>query len=99
MTNPDEAKESIRIATEFLSLWLKDDREKAVRHIARVVHGADDHGRDRIITGLLNLNMLVILQLAQAHGTEDDEDMTAWAHEHLRRIAGELPDWDPEPEE
>ncbi|MEU1621752.1 hypothetical protein ABZ479_31200 [Streptomyces sp. NPDC005722] len=89
MTEPSKAEEATRLAIEFLTLWLEDDREGAARHIAGVVEGLDGAERMRMVAGLLNLNMFVVLDLAKARGAED---YRADAGAYLRHLAAHLPE-------
>jgi hypothetical protein len=86
-TNPATA--ATRVAIECLTLWMESDRLSAAEHIARLQHDPDGPGADRIITGLLNLSMLLVLELAKAQGAEDIRER---ASEYLRTLSPQLPD-------
>jgi hypothetical protein len=89
MTDPNPATAATRVAIEFLTLWLEQDRQVAAEHIVQVVNDPDGPGGTQAIIGLLNLSMIIELQLAKANGATD---LLAWAGEHLRGMSPELPE-------
>jgi hypothetical protein len=86
-----KATDATRVAIEFLTLWMEDDREAAARHIFGVTSGMDEPQRAEVIAGLLNLNMLTLFELAGASGAGADE-IQQWAGDHLRNMSPELPE-------
>jgi hypothetical protein len=88
-TNPGTV--ATRVAVECLTLWLESDRLSAATHIAKLTHDPDGPGADRIITGLLNLSMILVLDLAKERGANAD-DMPDKAMEYLRNFSRQLPE-------
>jgi hypothetical protein len=90
-TNPGTA--ATRVAVECLTLWLEpaSERLNAAKHIAELAHDPDGPGADRIITGLLNLSMWLVLDLAKERGATA-EDMRERAMEYLRDFSRQLPE-------
>jgi hypothetical protein len=89
MTDPNPATAATRVAIEFLTLWLEQDRQFAAEHIFEVVNDPDGPGTVQAIVGLLNLSMIIELQLAKANGATD---YLAWAGDHLRSMSPDLPE-------
>jgi hypothetical protein len=87
--NPGTA--ATRVAVECLTLWLESDRLNAAKHIAALRADPDGPGPDRIITGLLNLSMILVLELAKERGATAD-DMADKAMEYLRNFSRQLPE-------
>lgn len=77
-------------AVECLTLWLEpgdDARRYAARHIADLIHSDDGVGADRLIAGLLNLNMLLLAKVAEEEGVTD---IAGRSTEILRELAPRL---------
>ncbi|MBZ6110595.1 MULTISPECIES: hypothetical protein [Streptomyces] len=89
MTDQETAEDATRLAIEFLMQWMSDDRQAAAKHIAGVLHGENAPDPTRTVAGLLNLNMIVLFELAKAHGAED---YRAWAEEYLKQRALRMPE-------
>jgi hypothetical protein len=87
-----EPTSNTRLAVEFLTLWLERDRAAAAEHIAHVLNDPEEPDAASIIAGLLNLNMLTLLQLAKAQGAKTDEELYDRAGEILRDLAPHLPE-------
>jgi hypothetical protein len=87
--NPGTA--ATRVAIECLTLWLESDRLAAAKHIAELTHDPDGPGADRIITGLLNLSMVLVLDLAKERGATAEE-MVEKAMDYLRDFSRRLPE-------
>jgi hypothetical protein len=89
MKDPNPATAATRVAIEFLTLWLEDDRWVAAEHIYDVLHDPATPQTEAVIAGLLNLNMLFAFEAAKANGATD---YVAWVGEYLRRHSPELPE-------
>lgn len=90
-----EPTDVTRVAIECLTLWLErgdDARLNAAKHIADLTHERDGPGPDKIITGLLNLSMLLVFKVAQAEGATTKSDIAQRAHEILRELSPKLPE-------
>ncbi len=64
----------------------------AAKHIADLTHDPDGPGADRIITGLLNLSMWLVLSLAKEQGTETGDELNEKAGAFLRDSSRQLPE-------
>jgi hypothetical protein len=80
-----------RIAVEFLTLWMESDRRGAAKHISMLLNDPEEPETAEIVAGLLNLNMLILFELAKAHGATD-KDMRQKAGEILRDLSQQLPE-------
>jgi len=89
MTEPNEATAATRVAIEFLMLWIESNRSFAAEHILRVLDDPDGPGRERVVSGLLNLSMFLGFELAKANGAAD---YPAWVREYLGRLSPGLPE-------
>jgi hypothetical protein len=86
--------DNTRVAIECLTLWMEPDEEaryRAVQHISRLVHDADGPGAVNIISGLLDLNALLVTSLAKECGA-GEEDLRTMAGHFLRNLSLQLPD-------
>lgn len=84
-----QATDATRVAIEFLTLWMEQDRDGAAAHITDVLTGPDAPQTAHVVAGLLNLNMFTIFELAKANGAHD---AVAWAGEYLRGLSPQLPE-------
>lgn len=84
-----EGTDATRVAIEFLTLWMEDDRRGAAEHITNVL-GPQPEPVAAAIAGLLNLNMHALFALAKARGAEPD-DIRAWAGDYLKHLSPDLP--------
>lgn len=66
-------------------------RLRAAEHIAKVVHDPSGPGADTVITGLLNLNMMVLFMLVKEQGATA-ENMPERAAAVLRELSRQLPE-------
>jgi hypothetical protein len=66
-------------------------RHRAVEHIVRLQSGPEWPGDTKIITGLLNLSMLLVVQLAHERDPEA-EDLLEKARDILRDLSPKLPE-------
>jgi hypothetical protein len=82
------ATDATRIAIEFLTLWMEQDRNGAAEHITRVMTDPEGPQTAHVVAGLLNLNMFTIFELAKANGAAD---AVQWAGEYLRGLSPHLP--------
>lgn len=83
-----------KVAIEMLTLCMEpgaDARLRAAQHIAGVVHEPGGIGPDAVIAGLLNLNMLVLLQLVRERGATA-ENMLQQAGEFPRELSPQGPE-------
>jgi hypothetical protein len=83
------ATAAIRVAIEFLTLWLEGDRQRAAAHIKLVLEDPDGPDAASIIGGQGYLSMVLILELAKAQGAEDLHER---AGEILRELSRQLPE-------
>ena len=83
----DDATDATRVAIEFLTLWMEDDRLGAAAHITNVL-GPLPVTVANTIAGLLNLNMFTLFGLAKA---KDADNARVWAGEYLRGLSPDLP--------
>jgi hypothetical protein len=66
-------------------------RLRAAEHIAKVGHDPDGAGADTVITGLLNLNMMVLFMLVNEQGAMA-ENILERAAAVLRELSRQLPE-------
>jgi hypothetical protein len=78
-TNPANAAQ---VAVECLTLWLEQDRQRAIDHIAHLEVDPRGPGPTNLIVGLLNLSSWLVLTLASAQGATTDDE--------LRKKAGNI---------
>jgi hypothetical protein len=83
------ATAAIRVAIEFLTLWLEGDRQRAAAHIKMALGDPDGPDAASIIGGQGYLSMVLILELAKAQGAEDLHER---AGEILRELSRQLPE-------
>ena len=88
-----EPTAATRVAIECLTLWMEpaEARLRAAEHIAKVVHDPEGAGADTVITGLLNLNMMVLFMLVKEQGATA-ENMPERAAAVLRELSRQLPE-------
>jgi hypothetical protein len=87
-TNPIGA--NARVAVECLSLWLEQDRQQAIDHIANLQVDPSGPGPTNLIGGLLNLSSWLVLTLASAQGATNDEELREKAGVLLREFLRQL---------
>ncbi|MFJ6085119.1 hypothetical protein ACIQI8_27295 [Streptomyces sp. NPDC092369] len=83
---------STRLAVEFLTVWMEQNRQAAVEHIVSVLDSEGGPERDFAIAGLLNLGHFLVIQVAKANGAVGAEELTEAAHEYLAYLSVHLPD-------
>jgi hypothetical protein len=88
-TNPAAAT---RVAVECLTLWLEQDRQRAIDHIANLETDPSRLGPTNIIVGLLNLSSWLVLTLASAQGATTDDELRKKAGDILREFSRLLSD-------
>jgi hypothetical protein len=89
MREMNPATAAIRVAIEFLTLWLEDDRQRAAAHIRMALGDPDGPDAAAIIGGQCYLTMVLIIELAKAQGAEDLHER---AGEILRELSRRLPE-------
>jgi hypothetical protein len=89
-TNPATA--ATRVAVECLTLWLEQDRQRAVDHIANLELDPGGQGGTTIIVGLLNLSSWLVLTLAKERGAATDDELREKAGDVLRDFSRQLPE-------
>jgi hypothetical protein len=89
MQEMNPATAAIRVAIEFLTLWLEGDRQRAAAHITMALADPDGPDAASIIGGQCYLSMVFIIELAKAQGAEDLPDR---AGEILRELSRQLPE-------
>ena len=94
MDQPNLEADNTRVAIECLTLWMESDHEarrRAVQHISHLVHDADGPGAINIISGLLDLNMFLVMSLAKECGAGED-DLVTMGGDFLRNLSLHLAD-------
>jgi hypothetical protein len=89
MREMNAATAATRVAIEFLTLWLEDDRQRAAAHIRMALADPDGPDAASIVGGQCYLSMVLILELAKAQGAEDLRER---AGEILRELSRQLPE-------
>jgi hypothetical protein len=89
-TNPATA--TTRVAVECLTLWLEQDRQRAIDHIANLELDPHGSGPTNIIVGLLNLSSWLVLTLAKERGAATDDELRQKAGDILRDFSRQLPE-------
>jgi hypothetical protein len=92
MDDINPATASTRVAIEFLTLWMESGdtaRLSALQYIQRVLNEPDGPSAMSVISGLLNLSMFLLYELAEAQGAEDLQQR---ANEYLRNLSAQLPE-------
>jgi hypothetical protein len=89
MSEMNPATAAIRVAIEFLTLWLEDDHQRAAAHIRMALGDPDGPDAASIIAGQCNLGMILVLEVARAQGAEDLRER---AGEILRELSRQLPE-------
>ena len=89
MREMNPATAAIRVAIEFVTLWLEDDRQRAAAHIKMALEDPDGPDAASIIGGQGYLSRVFILELAKAQGAED---LYERAGEILRELSRQLPE-------
>jgi hypothetical protein len=69
-----------------------ESRLHAAQHIRGLIVEPDGPGAPQIITGLLNLNMMVLMELMEARNITP-EDMLKEADNYLREYSRRPPEW------
>jgi hypothetical protein len=72
-TNPASA--SARVAVECLTLWLEQDRQRAIDHISNLDADPAGPGPTNLIVGLLNLSAWLVLTLAKERGAATNDEL------------------------
>jgi hypothetical protein len=72
-TNPASA--SAQVAVECLTLWLEQDRQRAIDHVANLEVDPSGPGPTNLIVGLLNLSSWLVLTLAEERGAATDDEL------------------------
>jgi len=89
----DEKTVATRYGIECMTLWLEgDDPQQRARnavHLARLASDVDE--RNRMIPGLLNLALIVLVDLMSERGAVSEE-LVPRAREYLQRLATGLPE-------
>ena len=91
MSEMNPATTGTRIAVEFVTLWMEQDRLCAAEHIARILNDPDTPGAPLIVAGQCNLGMLLVLMLAKERGAGAD-DMKDKAREILQGLSRDFPE-------
>ena len=89
-TNPASA--SARVAVECLTLWLQQDRQRAIDHISNLDADPSGPGPTNLIVGLLNLSAWLVLTLAEERGAATDDELREKAGDILRDFSRQLPE-------
>jgi hypothetical protein len=92
MDEMNRANAATRVAIEFVTLWMEQDRMSAAAHIVEVLNDPNGPGAPRIIAGQCNLAILLVLMLAEVSGAVTDDDLQAKAREILQELARDLPE-------
>jgi hypothetical protein len=79
-----------RVAVEFLTLWMEQDRLNTAAHIAEVINDPNGPGAPSIVAGQCNLGMLLVLRLAKERGAVTAEELGAKADQILQELSLEL---------
>ena len=87
-TNP--AADANRVAVECLTLWLGQDRQRAIDHIAALEADPNGPGPTNLIVGLLNLSSWLVLTFASAQGATTDDELREKAGVILREFLRQL---------
>jgi hypothetical protein len=90
-----EPTDAARIGVEFLTLWLRpgtEARHDAAAHISSVLFDEDGPGAVKIIAGLLNLNMVVLMDFMKEKGATSGDEATEMAGNYLRGLSPQLPE-------
>jgi hypothetical protein len=89
MSEMNPATAATRVAIEFLTLWMEPDRERAAAHIRMALGDPDGPDAASIIAGQCNLGMILVLEVARAHGAADLRER---AGEILQELSRQLPE-------
>ena len=89
-TNPASA--SARVAVECLTLWLEQDRQRAIDHIAKLQVDPSGPGPTNLIVGLLNLSSWLVLTFASAQRATSEDELREKAGAILREFLRQLPE-------
>lgn len=84
--------QGIRLAVEFLNVWMESDRLAAAAHIAKVLEEPDGPDPIYAISGLLDLSNFLIYEIAKTRGATDKVTFNALAREYLANLSANLPD-------
>jgi hypothetical protein len=89
-TNPASA--SARVAVECLTMWLEQDRQRAIDHIAHLEVDPSGPGPTNLIVGLLNLSSWLVLTFASAQPATSEDELREKAGVILREFLRQLPE-------
>ena len=87
-TNPASA--SARVAVECLTMWLEQDRQRAIDYIANLEVDPSGPGPSNLIVGLLNLSSWLLISLAETQGEATDVELQERATNILRKLSQRL---------
>jgi hypothetical protein len=87
-TNPGPA--ATRVAVECLTLWLEQDRQRAIDHIANLEVDPSGPGPTNLIVGLLNLSSWLVLTFASAQRATSEDELREKAGVILREFLRQL---------
>jgi hypothetical protein len=73
-----------RVAVQCVTLWLEQDRQRAIDHIANLELDPSRPGPTNMIAGLLDLSSWLVLTLATSQGAETDDELREKAGRFLR---------------
>ena len=92
MSEMNPATAGTRIAIEFVTLWMEQDRLCAAEHIARILNDPDTPGAPLIVAGQCNLAMLLVFMLARERGARTADQLRTRAGEILQELSQDLPE-------
>jgi hypothetical protein len=79
-----------RIAIEFLTLWMEQDRDGAIEHIVRVLNEPNAPDAGVIIAGQCNLAMALAMKLAAERGAVTLDELRTKAGEIVQEVSRAL---------
>jgi hypothetical protein len=88
-TGPNTAT---RIAIEFLTLWMEQDREGAIEHIGGMLDEPNAPSPEAIIAGQCNLSMALAIKLAKERGALTLDELRTKTGEIIQELSLELED-------
>lgn len=92
MDETNRASASARVAVECLTLWLEQDRQRAIDHIAKLQVDPSGPGPTNLIVGLLNLSSWLVLTFASAQRATSEDELREKAGAILREFLRQLPE-------
>jgi hypothetical protein len=92
MSEMNPATAGTRIAVEFVTLWMEQDRLCAAERIARILNDPDTPDAPFIVAGQCNLAMLLVLMLAKERGAITADQLRTEAGEILQELSRDLPE-------